>query len=148
MKPNIALSSLEATQEKPAVLVAAGISLFDGAGRLLLLQRPSGEWDLPGGHLEPGESCEQTARRELLEETGLEVGRLELLGIASGKAFYVPKCNVYYVTALYRAVGYEGDLKLSHEHTAGEFFALEALPEVQAPAVREFMHRMGSKATK
>jgi 8-oxo-dGTP diphosphatase len=33
----------------------------------------SGEWALPGGHLEYGESFEQTASREILEETGLDI---------------------------------------------------------------------------
>jgi len=69
----------------PVVLVAAGVALMNGAGEVLLLERHDGEWDLPGGHLEPGESLEETAARELMEETGFTVGTLELLGIASGK---------------------------------------------------------------
>lgn len=38
-----------------------------------------GTWGLPGGHLEKGESFERCARREALEETGLEVTDLEFL---------------------------------------------------------------------
>jgi ADP-ribose pyrophosphatase YjhB (NUDIX family) len=40
----------------------------------------SGEWCLPGGFLEWGESPEEGARRELLEETGLSAGRLDIFG--------------------------------------------------------------------
>jgi len=36
--------------------------------------------ELPGGHVEPGEEPEYAARRELLEETGFQAERLELLG--------------------------------------------------------------------
>lgn len=39
-----------------------------------------GLWSFPGGRAEPGEAAEQTARRELLEETGLEVGGLTRVG--------------------------------------------------------------------
>jgi 8-oxo-dGTP diphosphatase len=61
------------SDKKPRVGVACVVQK-DGA--VLLGKRKSslghGSWGLPGGHLEFGESVEECARRELLEETGLK----------------------------------------------------------------------------
>jgi 8-oxo-dGTP diphosphatase len=59
--------------------MAAGVLFRDAAGRVLLV-KPSYKsgWDIPGGYVEPGESPKQAARREVLEELGIDVpvGRL------------------------------------------------------------------------
>ena len=59
--------------------MAAGVLFRDADGRVLLV-KPSYKsgWDIPGGYVEPGESPKQAARREVLEELGIEVpiGRL------------------------------------------------------------------------
>jgi 8-oxo-dGTP diphosphatase len=68
----------DAQYEQPRVGVAA-ILIRDG--RVLLGQRigshGAGSWALPGGHLEFGETPEDCARREVLEETGLVVATFE-----------------------------------------------------------------------
>lgn len=65
--------------------VGVGVVVRDPAGRVLLGRREKpGEpasWSLPGGTLEPGESFEQAACRELLEETGLHAGAVEVVGL-------------------------------------------------------------------
>ncbi len=54
-------------------------------GRALLIKRGSeplrGEWSIPGGTLELGESLQEGVARELLEETGIEVRVLELIEV-------------------------------------------------------------------
>lgn len=60
--PEVDLSSLE----------VALIGRLDRRGRML--------WSMPKGHIEPGETVEQTARREVLEETGVDGTVLTALG--------------------------------------------------------------------
>ncbi len=68
--------------ERP--LVGVGGVIIEG-GRALLIRRGSepllGEWSIPGGTLELGETLEQGVARELLEETGLTVRVLELIEV-------------------------------------------------------------------
>ncbi len=55
-------------------IVGVGVVLFKGE-EVLLVRRAkgakAGEWSIPGGHLEPGETTRAGALRELAEETGL-----------------------------------------------------------------------------
>jgi 8-oxo-dGTP diphosphatase len=65
-------------------MVGVGGVVIDN-GRTLLIRRASaplqGEWSIPGGLLEVGETLEQGVARELAEETGLEVHVLELIEV-------------------------------------------------------------------
>lgn len=46
-------------------------------------RQDDGTWSYPGGRVEIDETVEDAARREVLEESGLIVGKLELLGVFS-----------------------------------------------------------------
>jgi len=66
-----------------AVYEIALVLLVDPSGAVLLQHRDGNasasphQWSLPGGRIEPGETAEEAARRELLEESGLTAGDLE-----------------------------------------------------------------------
>lgn len=67
---------------------SAGGVVFDGA-RVLVVQRSSGEWLFPKGHLEEDEAPGEAALREVAEETGLQVYLVAPLGTTS-YTFYNP----------------------------------------------------------
>jgi len=71
--------------EPPVQRTALGsaCAIFDGGGRVLLVRHTYGRlnWELPGGGAEPGEAPDETARRELLEETGLRAELDHLTGV-------------------------------------------------------------------
>jgi 8-oxo-dGTP diphosphatase len=68
--------------------LAADCVVFDPQGRLLLIRRKNppfqGQYALPGGFVDYGETTEQAAARELMEETGLRAVALSLVGVYSG----------------------------------------------------------------
>lgn len=117
---------------RPLILPGAEVIVVDERGRVLLQKRAdNGLWAIPGGYLEPGESFEEAARREVREEAGIEVGRLELLDIFSGSEFFYRYPNgdeVYNVSAAYIAREHSGETSTDAESVDAGFYPLDRLP--------------------
>lgn len=69
-----------ASQLPPQKLVTTAFALAFMNDHLLMTNLSKRGWDIPGGHVEPGEQLEETVRREVHEETGALLASLHLLG--------------------------------------------------------------------
>ncbi|MGY3717828.1 NUDIX hydrolase [Sutcliffiella cohnii] len=129
---------------RPLILVGVAVAAINEKGQLLLQKRSDGMWGVPGGFMELGESTEEAGRREVLEETGIEVGKLELVGVFSGKHHYVKLQNgdeFYPVTVAYvtkEIIG--GTLKADgQETTEVKYFHLNELPDELNPLIKNLI---------
>jgi len=96
----------------------ATATIAERAGRILILKRALGDmtgwWYVPGGALEPGETLEDGALRELYEEAGLvPTGALQSIGRET-----IPAYGREFVQTFFTAPCEAGDVALNQEHSA------------------------------
>ena len=110
-------------------------AIFDTQGRILLTKRSdNGQWCLPGGAMDPGETVAETCEREVLEEAGLRVRVKRLVGIYSHSDQLVvyPDGNKVQVVALHFEVEVIGGVAgLSNEVSDFGYFTLAEMEGLQ-----------------
>ncbi|WP_028476078.1 NUDIX domain-containing protein [Nocardia sp. CNY236] len=116
-------------------LVPGGSALIiDSEGRILMQRRgDSGNWSLPGGIMEIGETLEQCVVRETKEETGLDIEITGLLGIYTDPGHVIEYSDgeirqEFAITYYGRAIG--GHIEVSSESTSVRFLGLEELEKL------------------
>ncbi|MED3551700.1 NUDIX hydrolase [Cytobacillus praedii] len=134
---------------QPLILVGVAVSVINEIGEFLLQKRSDGVWGVPGGFMELGESAEEAGRREVLEETGIEIGNLDLVGVFSGKQYHVKLQNgdeFYPVTIAFVTKEIKsGILKADgQETTEVKFFKVNELPEKLNPLIKNLIKQYSS----
>lgn len=126
----------------PLIQVGSSVIVENDQGHILLQLRTDNHlWSFSAaGSMEPGESAEDTARRELLEETGLTAHTLELYGVYTGPEEYAVYPNgdkVYNVEFAYFCRDWSGTLKCQAEEVDElRFFQLDRLPPTLSDQTR------------
>jgi 8-oxo-dGTP diphosphatase len=126
---------------RPKIGVAA---LVFQEGKVLLHHRKgpvaSGVWAPPGGHLEFGETIEECAKRELLEEAGIEA-----LHVISGPWTNDVMDHGHYVTFFTFITQFRGTPQTMEPEKASDLHwcELHNLPEPLFPSVRSFIAKYG-----
>ncbi|KZE63793.1 DNA mismatch repair protein MutT [Fictibacillus phosphorivorans] len=117
----------------PLILPGSVVIIKNDREEILLQHRKDGGWGLPGGLMELGESFEETAVREVKEETGLDIDGLTQLHDYSGEDHYLKTPNgdeLYAVTAVYTASSVSGELSIDEDESFDfRYFAPDKLPE-------------------
>ena len=103
----------------------------DSAGRIVFVRRKDNDlWALPGGGMEPGESIEETAVREVLEETGLVVKVTGLIGVYTNPHHVMEYSDGevrQQFSLCFTAVLKGGDLRFDDESTDIAWVAVEQI---------------------
>ena len=111
--------------------VGVGAIIVDD-GRVLLVKRGhaplAGEWSVPGGVLELGETVREGVVREVLEETGLTVETLELLGVFDRVVRDLDERTLYhYVLIDFLCQRVSGELCAAGDADEARWFSAEEL---------------------
>ena len=122
----------------PMLSAGATIVVLKENKILLNLRSDTNTWGIPGGAIELGETLEETAARELKEETNLIANNFTLLNVFSGKDFYFKYPNgdeLYSVVALYLVNDVTGDLRIGDgESFELKYFGKDELPNLESRA--------------
>ena len=108
----------------PKVAVAAIIPMNDGVVLLRRAIEPQiGKWSFPSGYVDRGEKLERALEREVMEECGLVVDVVRLVGVYSDEGQAV-------VLVVYHADVISGELTAGDETSEARIFAVDGMPEL------------------
>jgi len=108
---------------------SVGCALFRVGGNVpefLLLHYKAGHWGFPKGHVEQGETEEQTMRREVCEETTIEQIKI-IPGFRQETKYFFRRGRetVFKEVSFYLVEALGGNVKISHEHKGFEWLSFE-----------------------
>lgn len=117
------------------IRVGCSAAIFDEQRRILLTRRAdNGQWCLPSGGMESGESAAEACEREVFEETGLRVRVKRLVGVYSHPdqlTVYSDGSKFQIVALHFEAEVIGGELGLSNETTDFGYFTLAEMQNME-----------------
>ena len=123
----------------PIILAGSTVLVINKNKEILLQKRSdSKDWGLPGWAMELWENFEDTAKRELFEETNLKCKNLQFLDILSGKQYYYKYPNwdkTYNIIALFKVTEFEWNLNINdNEWLDLKYFQVNNFPQLEKRA--------------
>lgn len=125
-----------------SIIPAASAIIENDQGQILLHRRRDNDsWALPGGTMEYGESIAETVKREVKEETGLEIEPISLVGVYTDPNHVVEYTDgevrqEFSLCFVCKILG--GNLQISEESHALRFFSLQEIVRLDMhPSIRK-----------
>lgn len=134
LTPAARLKIVRLTQKKFTVSAAAIVT--NEKSEVLLLDhvlRPFSNWGLPGGFINTGEQPEQAVRREILEETGLQLNNVKLIQA---------RTNNTHVEIIFRANASGKAEAKSREINAAVWFNINEMPEEMSQKQKSYIRNL------
>ncbi len=136
------------SNEKQNPRVVVGVIIYNDSGQIFLARshKWQDKWIVPGGHLDWGETLEECAKREVKEETNLDVDNIQLIDVQESifsEEFHKKKHMVFLDFA---AKAKNGEVMLNDELQEYKWFnAQEALDIDLNASTREFIEKFNEK---
>lgn len=127
--------------------IACGVYIMNQEGKFLMLLRSDKArndkrmWGIPGGLVEFGEKIEDAIVRETVEECGLKVSNLELVGYYT---HLIPEMSAHFVTIQFKTMKYSGVPKIGEPEKFLDigWFDKDDLPDNTSVVVREMIGKL------
>ena len=134
---------------EPILTAGVGLFVFNDQDKVLMqLRTDYNQWGFPGGSMELGESFEETAMRELKEETNLDIKEMKLIKVLSGKDTYREYPNgdkLYDITALFVITKYDGELRVNDDESKKfDWFSINDLPKNMTQHTINYIEKFGN----
>ena len=134
---------------EPILTAGVGLFVFNDQDKVLMqLRTDYNQWGFPGGSMELGESFEETAMRELKEETNLDIKEMKLIKVLSGKDTYREYPNgdkLYDITALFVITKYDGELRVNDDESKKfGWFSINDLPKNMTQHTINYIEKFGN----
>ena len=127
----------------PIMVTSAMCIIYDKDKGILLEKRTdNGMWCVPGGAIELGETLEEALKREVKEETSLDIFNPKLFDVKAGVHMVYPnKDEVYYTDVVYEINEYAGELKPDEESEELVWTPIDKLPDNIMPTQIEYIEK-------
>jgi ADP-ribose pyrophosphatase YjhB (NUDIX family) len=126
--PEVVAAAFAVEKGYPTPKVDVRAAVFEGERLLLVQEKASGRWTLPGGWADVGDSASEVAVRETREETGFDVRAVKLIAAFDKARHAHPPTLFYCYKLIFRCERLGGAARVCHETLDAGFFAREELP--------------------